>query len=226
MSNPPPASDARSLARWGVRAVALGALGLGLWFVLEARRALPPPAPAVGSAATLLPVPTPLPEFQLVDDGGEPFARERLAGRWSFLFFGYAHCPSICPMTLSTMRDMHRELSAGDPAYADTQYVFVSVDPERDSPEALRRYVQHFDPDFVGATGDREEIARLTRELGVFHERVPGESTEEYDFDHTVSLLLVDPEARLHAVFSPPIDPLEAADAFRAIRRLDEEARS
>jgi len=226
MSNPAEAPAPRRLARLGVRAVALAALGLGIWFVLEVRRALPPPAPQVGSAATLLPVPKALPEFRLVDDGGEPFARERLAGRWSFLFFGYAHCPSICPMTLGIMRDMHRELSAGDPAYGDTQYVFVSVDPERDAPDALRRYVRHFDPGFVGATGDREELGRLTRELGVFHQRTPGGSVEQYDFDHTASLLLIDPEAQLRAVFSPPIDPLEAADAFRAIRRLAGEARS
>jgi protein SCO1/2 len=220
------ANSVRDTARWGVRAVALAALALGIWFFQAARVSAPPPAAELGSAATLLPVPKPLPAFQLVDDGGEPFARERLEGRWSFLFFGYTHCPSICPTTLAALRDLRHELSGGTPAYDDAQYVFVSVDPERDAPEALRRYVRHFDETFLAATGDPEELGRLARELGVFNERMPGASETEYDFDHSASLLLVDPEARLHAVFSPPLDPLQAADAFRSIRRLAEEGRS
>ena len=207
--------------RWGFRAVAIAALLAGLWFVQEVRRSLPPPRPEVGSAATLLPVPKPLPEFTLVDQSGAPFGRERLEGRWSFLFFGYTHCPSICPITLGSMRDLRRDLVNGDPAIADAQFVFVSVDPARDAPGTLRTYIEHFDPTFVGASGEAEELGRLTRELGVFHERTPGGTEEAYDFDHTASLLLVDPNAELYAVFSPPVQPEDAAEAFRAIRQLE-----
>jgi len=205
--------------RWALRIASVAVLVLGVWFVGELRSAIPPPRPEVGPAATVLPVPKPLPEFELVGDGGEPFTRERLEGRWSFVFFGYASCPSICPITMATLRDVRQKLAAGSPPMEDAQVVFVSVDPARDDPEALRRYVRHFDPAFVGAVGESGELERLTRSLGVYHERTPGGDDERYDFDHTASVMLVDPEASLHAVFSPPIDPHEAAEAFRAIRR-------
>jgi len=194
-------------------------LGLGLWFVLELRRSLPPPVPDVGPAASVLPVPKPLPAFSLSDDAGQPFGRERLQGRWSFLFFGYTACPSICPITMGTLRDLHRTLASGSPSLDDAQYVFISVDPARDDSEGLRRYVHHFDPEFIGAAGEAEQLHRLADAIGVFYRRTPGGSETSYDFDHTASVLLIDPDASLHAVFSPPIDPEAAAEAFRAIRR-------
>jgi protein SCO1/2 len=203
-----------------MRLAGVAVLALGLWFVAEVRRSLPPPRPEVGPAATVLPVPKPLPEFTLVGDGGEPFTRERLEGRWSFLFFGYASCPSICPITMGSLRDLKHELESGSPPVEDAQVVFVSVDPERDDPETLHRYVRHYDPEFVGAAGEPAELERLTRALGVFHERTPGGTETSYDFDHTASVLLVDPDASLHAVFSPPLEPVAAAEAFRAIRQV------
>lgn len=214
-----PAPNQHPAMRLGVRVVAVLVAVAGVWFVRELLDAVPPAPPEVGAAATLLPVAKPLPDFALVDEAGQPFTRDALAGRWSFLFFGYTNCPSICPLTLADMRDLRRELRGGDPA-VDAQWVFVSVDPERDSPERIARYVHQFDPDFRGAMGSPEELRRLTSAVGVFHERTPGGSDEAYDFDHTASLLLVDPDAELHAVFSPPIDPPAAAEAYRAIRRL------
>jgi protein SCO1/2 len=213
-----PSPSARRL-RWGLRVAGVLALVFGVWFVLELRRALPEPVPDVGPAATVLPVPKPLPEFTLSDEAGLPFTRDRLEGRWSFLFFGYTSCPSICPITMGTLRDLRQELLSGVPPLDDAQFVFVSVDPERDDREALERYVHHYDPTFVGAAGEADELARLTAAIGVFHERAAGGSEDRYDFDHTASVLLVDPEAKLHAVFSPPIDPADAAEAFRAIRQ-------
>jgi len=204
-----------------MRLAGLAALLIGVWFVQELRRSAPPPRPDVGPAATLLPVPKPLPDFALSDDGGQPFTREQLEGHWSFLFFGYTACPSICPITMGTLRELQQDLSAGSPPIDDARVVFISVDPARDDPESLRRYVRHFDPDFMGAGGEATELERLTRELGVFHERTPGGSEASYDFDHTASVMLVNPQANLHAVFGPPIDPVAAAEAFRAIRRAE-----
>jgi len=215
-----PAPNQNPLLRIGVRLVGLLVLVLGLWFVHALREAVPPRPPEVGAAATVLPVPKPLPEFQLVGDTGDVFSRDALTGRWSFLFFGYTHCPSICPLTLGAMRDLRHDLATGEPPLDDAQWLFVSVDPARDSPDTLQRYVRHFDPAFRGAMGAPEQLERLTRAVGVFHERSPGGSEEQYDFDHSASILLIDPQARLHAVFSPPLDPESAAEAFRAIRRL------
>jgi len=220
MSTPIDPAESHRRLRWGLRIAGLAVLVLGLWFARELQRSLPPPRPDVGPAATVLPVPKPLPPFSLVDDAGEPFTRARLEGRWSFLFFGYTQCPSICPITMGTLRDLRRELASGTPPHEDDAYVFVSVDPERDDPASLRRFVHHFDPTFVGATGQAPELDRLAGAMGVFHERAAGGTEERYDFDHTASILLVDPEARLHAVFSPPIDPEAAAEAYRAIRRI------
>lgn len=214
---PTPSQDPR--LRMAVRLVLLGIAVVGIWFIRELRDAAPPPRPQVGSAATVLPVPKPLPDFRLTGDDGAPFARESLEGSWSFVFFGYTNCPSICPLTLGAMRDLHGDLATGSPPLDDTQWVFISVDPARDDPERLQTYVRHFDPAFRGAMGEPDQLERLTRELGVFHQRTPGGSEAAYDFDHTASLLLIDPDAQLHAVFSPPIDPAAAADAFRAIRR-------
>jgi len=218
---PAPAGESAAL-RWGFATAALVAVALFAWFVVEVRRALPPPAPDVGDAATVLPAPKPLPEFALVDDTGAAFDRARLEGRWSFLFFGYSHCPSICPLALADMGRIHGLLE-DDPAAQMPDFVFVSVDPERDAPGDLRRYVDHFEPSFTGVTGDMDQLRRLTAALGVYHERAAGGTEETYDFDHTASLLLVDPQARLHAVFSPPIEPEASARAFREIRRLGAE---
>ncbi|HKJ25554.1 MAG TPA: SCO family protein [Myxococcota bacterium] len=220
MSTPigPQAEQSRRI-RWALRIAGAAVVVLGLWFVSEVRRSLPPQAPEVGPAATVLPVPKPLPTFTLTDDAGEPFTRERLEGHWSFLFFGYASCPSICPITMATLRDLRHELVTGSPPLDDAQVVLVSIDPDRDDPATLHHYVHYFDPTFVGATGEPAEIDRLTRALGVFHQRTPGGSDDDYDFDHSASVLLVDPDASLHAVFSPPIDPAAAAEAFRAIRK-------
>lgn len=215
-----PGPSERRLLRWSFRIAGLTVLILGLWFVHEIRRSLPPEPPEVGSAATVLPVPKPLPEFSLVDQSGAPFRRDRFEGHWSFVFFGYTHCPSICPITLGTMRDLRGLLQADEPA-TEAEFVFVSIDPERDGPETLAAYLRHFDPAFTGASGEAEELATLTDALGVFHERSPGGTQETYDFDHTSSLLLVDPNAELYAVFSPPVEPEAAAEAFRAIRSLE-----
>lgn len=219
MSTPigPHAAQNRRL-RWALRIGGVALLALGIWFVAEVRRSLPPSPPEVGPAATVLPVPKPLPEFTLTDDAGEPFTRESFEGHWSFVFFGYTACPSICPITMGTLRELRQALLAGSPPVDDERIVFISIDPARDDPAALKRYVHHFDPTFVGAGGDPADLDRLTRALGVFHERVPGGTATRYDFDHTSSVLLVNPEAALYAVFSQPIEPEDAAEAFRAIR--------
>jgi len=168
--------------------------------------------------ATALAEPRPLPAFELVDERGAPFDRERLRGRWTFLFFGFVNCPDICPTTLATLADA-RESLADLPADERPDVALVSVDPRRDTPEVLRKYVAHFDPDFTGVTGRTEAIEALTRSLGVAVFVGPADADGNYSVDHSAAAFLVDPEARVAALFNTPH---EAATIARDYRRIVE----
>lgn len=190
------------------------------WFLIALVRAVPPPALDVGDTATVLRVPLPVDDFTLTDHEGNDFDQSRLEDHWSFLFFGYTSCPAVCPMTLGNLSDV-KKLVDGDPdaAGVKVQFVFVSVDPERDSTERLKTFVPYFNPEFIGATGTPEQLETLTESLGIYHHQEPGGSERDYLVDHTTSVILIDPERRLHAIFPAPHDPGAVAEAFRLIRR-------
>ena len=140
----------------------------------------------------------PLPAFSLTRHDGEALKRENFLGHWSLLFFGYAQCPDICS---PSMLKLTAALQALDEERA--RIVFVSVDSERDSPETLSQYVRYFHPGTVGATGEREAVADLARQLGAFYSR--RNLATGYLVEHSGSVWLVDPEARLVGVFTPPL---------------------
>lgn len=172
-------------------------------------------APAVDEIAgmTALPPAAPLPEFGLTDHQGQPFERARLKGKWTFLFFGYTHCPDICPTTMVVLRDVQKQAGGNE---RGVQYVFVSVDPDRDNPATLKRYVPYFHPEFIGATGGRGELMRLTRALGAYFER--GEARNgSYEVHHSAAIFLIDPEMRLRALFAGPHD---SATLVRGLQSL------
>lgn len=158
--------------------------------------------------------PLPLPEFMLTDHEGKLFDRLRFVGQWSFVFFGYTHCPDVCPAAMTVFQQLSRQIGPG----AAVQYVLVSVDPERDTPAHLGRYVKHFHPGFVGATGPHAELARLTGPLGVHYARGP-ERDGLYEVEHSAAIFLVGPDARLRAVFSAPQDATRMAAGFRQLRK-------
>ena len=183
------------------------AVGAGIALV---ERAAEPPALGAGTA---LPEPRELPAFALLDQAGRPFDAKRLEGRWSLLFTGFTHCPDVCPTTVALMADLNRRV-----ARQDVQFVFVSVDPERDTPQAVARYLAHFDPALVGATGPRAEMERLTAGLGLGQVRNPG-AGDEYTVDHSTAFVLIDPDARLAGYFPAPHDrDALAADLSRLPR--------
>ena len=218
-----PARNGGAKALIGVMLVGAAALALAVWFVLALIRAVPPPAPDVGDSATVLRVPMQIPPFALTDHRGERFDESRLADRWTFLFFGYTYCPDVCPVTLASLRDARALMAeqAGEGDLSDLQFVFVSVDPERDTLDRLAQYVPYFHPEFIGATGEPEDLEPLTGALGVYHERTRGEAGEReegYLLDHTVSVMLIDPDAKLHAIFAEPHEPAEVARTFALIR--------
>jgi len=169
-----------------------------------------------GLHGTRFPEPRALQPFTLTDQTGQVFGNKQLLGKWSFVFFGYTHCPDVCPTTLSVLNSVANHLGNDAPA---VQYIFVSVDPERDTPELLGQYVASFNGGFIGVTGTAAQLKKLTHQLGVFYKRVPDEKTTgDYAINHTASVLLFDPDGRFHAIFSAP---LEATELAGDLRRLD-----
>ena len=196
-----------------VSALAVIAVAATVGFL--AGRWWPAEPPALQASTALFGAERALPEFALADHTGERFTPRELHEDWTLLFFGYTHCPDICPITLATMSASIDAIAAlGDEA---PRMVFVSVDPERDTPRSLRDYVGAFRGDFLGVTGPHDELARLTRALGVVYARDgdgPG-----YLVEHSAALLLVNPKGQLQAVFGPPHEPDTIARDFVAIRR-------
>ncbi len=147
-----------------------------------------------------------LPEFELLDHNNQPLTRASLKGKWNLIFFGYTHCPDICPTSLQILNDMLRAID--DPDVADALRVyFVSVDPGRDRPEVLASYVKYFNPGFTGATAQMEQLVSLTRSLGIAHKiRNQVEGNPVYDVDHSAAIVLVNPKVEFAGLFGAPHD--------------------
>ena len=184
--------------------------------VLSWTRFSSPPAPSSATQtrlkqATLLPQLRQLPAFSLSDHQGRPFDNQSLSGQWTLLSFGYTHCPDICPTTLAMFTQLHAYLQERQVSLP-YRIGFVSVDPERDSLERLAEYVAYFDPTFLGITGDAQALEKLTKPLGILYRKVETpDSAMGYVMDHSASIVLIDPDGRYHAIFSPPHDALAMA---------------
>jgi protein SCO1 len=166
--------------------------------------------------AVLFRDPRPLPHAELSGPGGARFGTASLAGRWTFLFFGFVNCPDICPTTLATLAAVEKSL-ADLPGPARPAVAFVSVDPARDTPEALARYVAHFDARFEGVTGSPAAIDAWTRSLGVAVVIGPPSPDGSYSVDHSAALFLVNPEAHAAALFGTPHEAGVIARDYRRI---------
>ena len=162
------------------------------------------------------PNPPSLPQFALTDHQGNVLDRGRLEGKWSMLYFGYTSCPDACPITLSVFSQLEKELQDHNGYAAALQGIFISVDPARDK-DKLGPYVTHFSPRLTGATGDDKAIMGIARPLGIVYLRRPPDENGEYLVDHSNSLLLIDPQARLVALFNGPHDAGQIASQMRRI---------
>jgi protein SCO1/2 len=152
-------------------------------------------------SGTLLPQPRAIADFALTGEDGKPFTRAGLLGRWTVVFVGYTHCPDVCPTTLFQLKAAKARLGG---AGARLAVLFVSVDPERDAPDPLGRYVRYFDKDFRAATGPVDALMALGRQLGFVFVRSPAPEGEDYGIDHSAELILLDPKARLAGYLTPP----------------------
>jgi len=133
-------------------------------------------------------------DLQLVDHNGQPRSLGDFRGKVIVVFFGFTHCPDVCPTTLAELARALEKLGAdGD----RVQVLMVTVDPERDTPGVLKQYVTALDPRFLGLTGDADAIARTAREFKVFYQKSPGATPEAYSVDHSSGSYVFDPQGRL-----------------------------
>jgi protein SCO1/2 len=166
----------------------------------------------------VLPRPVQVPEFTLTDYYRKPFTQNRLKGKWSFVFFGYTHCPDVCPVTLTEMDKIIDVLPPKPGPDNNYQYVFISVDPKRDTPAVLNDYVHYFNDNIIGATGSDQELKKLTKAVKIRYSRGEGTDTE-YTVNHSSAMLLFDPEGRYYARFRAPQYVDRIYENFRQIRR-------
>lgn len=168
-------------------------------------------APAGGGTQgpIVLDQPRQLTDWTLPSSTGSDLSLSSLRGKYAVLFFGYTHCPDFCPTTLGDYKVVKREL--GDTA-EQVDFVFVSVDPERDTPEVLQKYVTTFDPAFIGVSGDAATLESVSKEYGLFYKlRKDEASGGNYPVDHTSLSYVVDPEGRLVAMYPYALPPKDIA---------------
>lgn len=175
-------------------------------------------------AAFMLPKAAAIADFTLSHLDRGTYDIEDARGNWSLLFFGYTHCPDVCPTELFMLAEMMRAIEQDPGAVSQPpQVVFVSVDPDRDSLQHLQQYTGFYHPSFLGVTSEQATIDRLCKSLGVFYERVyyrdgktleldpaaavPAGLEDAYLINHSASIFLLNPAGKLHAIFTAPHDP-------------------
>jgi protein SCO1/2 len=149
--------------------------------------------------------------FKLIDQNGQPITDQDMKGRPFLVFFGYTHCPDVCPTTLFDVSEvMHAMGKDADRVGA----LFITVDPERDTPTAMKDYLSSFDPHVRGATGDRKAIEAAEIGYRVYAKKVPADNGD-YSMDHTALIYLMDKQGRFVAPFSLKRRPEESAADLR-----------
>jgi protein SCO1/2 len=159
-----------------------------------------------------------LTDFTLNAAGDKKLILDNLKGKWNFIFFGYTHCPDVCPMTLGVFAMVFEILEKNPAVSQDIQGIFISVDPKRDTPESLKEYVSYFHSKFIGVTGNASQVDAFARQMGVLYTMHPGESEDNYLVSHNSTMFLVDPRGRLYGRFPPPHASGEIVELFYKIR--------
>jgi len=164
----------------------------------------------------LIDPPAPAADFELFDQNGVPFRLSEQRGKVTLIFFGYTNCPDVCPVTLSEYKRVKERL--GDQADL-VNFVFITVDPERDTPERVAAYVANFDPSFIGLSGDRQQLEPIWTAYGVYQERQDLGSAAGYLVDHTARTYVIDKQGhwRLNYPFGMENEKI-VADVSHLIR--------
>jgi protein SCO1/2 len=199
--------------------IAALAAALGLW-AAQAFFAQPaaPARPAL-KAARLFDPPRELPAFTLRQSDGTPLVSGELKGHWTLVFLGFTHCPDVCPTTLGQLRVAQKQWETL-PEASRPRVLFVSVDPERDSPDRIGEYTQAFHRDTLGATADVPALEAFVRSLSLVFAKVPapeGVPADQYTMEHSATMAVLDPRGRLTGFISPPFAPADIASDFKAL---------
>jgi len=166
------------------------------------------------STGTMVPNPQPLPQIELIDMFEKPFTNHYFNQHWTFLFFGYSSCPGICPLTLDAMHQISQRLHAGN----QVQFVFISIDPDHDTPARLKQYLQQprfKGTPFLGVTGKKPHIEELAYTLGIHIAQSKDSHSEP--IEHSGTILLVNPEGNLAAIFTSSEKPHAIAHDFKQV---------
>ena len=186
--------------------IAALAAGLGLW---ASQRHFGPVAAAQPkvTSITLLPNPRTLPAFSLQQSDGTPLTADELKGHWTLVFLGFTHCPDVCPTTLAQLAGAQKQWAAM-PEASRPRVLFISADPERDSPKLTGDYAHAFHKDTLAATAPLAALEDFARSLSLVFMKAPGPSgkPDDYSIDHSAALVLLDPQGRMAGVTQPPFD--------------------
>ncbi len=148
----------------------------------------------------------PAPAIKLQQASGETFSLSDRQGKVVLIFFGFTSCPDVCPTTLAELNIALNDMNA-DPE--DVQVIFISVDPERDTPQKIQEYVERFNHSFIGLSGSVEDLQPIWQNYGVFREVVPGSTAMDYTVNHTARVILIDPQGNMRLSYgfqTPPQD--------------------
>ncbi len=184
---------------------------LGLWLFKQVHR------PTLKNG-TMLQHPVVLKQFNLIDKNGKPFTNANLKGHWSLIFFGFTNCPSMCPATLAQMNKAYKKLKTERSGTKLPNVYFISVDPKRDTSKKIKAYLAKFNPAFNGATGSKESIDSLTKNLGVAYAKATKSNDKNYDINHSGMILVINPNGEWIGVLSAPHDGETIARDFVGIQ--------
>lgn len=195
----------------------LGAIATGVAAWLSPQDAgtttVGPGAHASGSSVQVGPTAA-LRTFSLVDHHGRLITNDTFRGEWLIVFFGFTHCPDFCPSTLFRLNKTLERLEANA---KNVRVLFITVDPERDTPETLAAYLRPFGPQFIGVTGSARQVEEVTRVFRAYSRKQPASSNGSYSVDHSTQLYVVDPDGLLSRQLSSQATPEQLATTLRSI---------
>ena len=143
-------------------------------------------------------------DFELINTENKPFSQEDFIGNWNLIFFGFSFCPDICPITMSLLAKVQSSLETDEKSKVD--FFMVTVDPARDSPAALRKYLDNFSKTFIGLTGTLDQIYNFSTQVNAPFSPVLNQEGSHYTVDHSGNIILINPEGKLAGIFKMPHD--------------------
>lgn len=178
--------------------IALCALGTGIYFSQQSKQ------PEVPLEARLFEPVRVINPFELTSQHNKTIDNAFFNDHWTMVFLGYTHCPDVCPTTLAQLTSAYKKLQTA--GMDDAQVLFVSVDPQRDTPERLKEYTEYFHQDFTAASGPHANLYPLVRDLGLMYSMGEDTTQPEYGVDHSAAIALVNPQGQLHAMFKAKVE--------------------